>query len=150
MPDLTWFWSFDWLEGSRAFSIAFGTLTSAACLSLALPILYWCLPASRKWIFGARDGRSLALQVGYGVLSISMGFADALCRYIPHRRLGNVHEVFFLTTISLIVILGPRVYPLFRRPALRAVGPFARVALALILVVLVVLPATSVANAFGL
>jgi hypothetical protein len=150
LPDVTSLLSFDWLEGSRTFSIVFGTVTSLACLSLALPILYWCLPASRKWIFTKQSDPHLVLQVGFGVLSISMAFADALCRFIPHPKLGFVHPAFFLTTLGLVVLLGPRVLgvALASKHVPRAITPRAIGALATALVALVAFPISAVVKAF--
>jgi hypothetical protein len=150
LPDLTHFLSFDWLEGSRTFSIAFGTLTAGACLLLAVPILFWCLPGSRAWIFGRDGDRQQLLQIAYGVLCMSMAFADALCRYIPHRKLGVVHPAFFLTTVALVVILAPRIYPLARHAARRSIAPPARAALGVACAALVVFPITAVVRAFWL
>ncbi len=150
MPDATSLLSFDWLEGSRTFSIVFGTVTSLACLSLALPILYWCLPASRKWIFTKESDPHLLLQIGFGVLSISMAFADALCRFIPHPKLGFVHPAFFLTTCALVLLLGPRVLGVaLASERVRSVGPRALVALATALVALVAFPISAVVKAFS-
>jgi Na+/melibiose symporter-like transporter len=150
LPDVTSILSFDWLEGSRTFSIVFGTVTSLACLSLALPILYWCLPASRKWIFTKESDPHLLLQIGFGVLSISMAFADALCRFIPHPKLGFVHPAFFLTTCALVLLLGPRVLGVaLASKRVRSVGPRALVALATALVALVAFPISAVVKAFS-
>jgi Na+/melibiose symporter-like transporter len=150
VPDATSLLSFDWLEGSRTFSIVFGTVTSLACLSLALPILYWCLPASRKWIFTKESDPHLLLQIGFGVLSISMAFADALCRFIPHPKLGFVHPAFFLTTCALVLLLGPRVLGVaLASERVRSVGPRALVALATALVALVAFPISAVVKAFS-
>ena len=150
MPDLTYFFSFDWLEGSRSFDIAIGALTSAACFSLALPILYWCLPASRKWLFTASTDRRQILQAAFGVLTMSMAFANALCRFIPHRRLGVVHPVFFITTLVLVAIIGPRVLRLARnsKPAPAPARRGALAALSAALVTLVVVPIGAVVQAF--
>jgi hypothetical protein len=96
-----------WLEGDRTFTVIFGTISAGACLAVAIPTLYWCLPDSRKWVFGERADPRQFLQLGFGLFGMAMAFANALCRYIPHRPLGVVHPVFFLTTVSLLVVLTP-------------------------------------------
>ena len=140
--------SFDWLEGSRTFSIVFGTLTAGACLALAVPLLAWSLPGSRVAFFPkSADPRGL-LQLAYGVLCMSMAFADALCRYIPHRPLGLVHPAFFLTTLALVAFLGPRIVALLRAGGTPRGVPSTAAALASILAVLFVFPVATVVNAF--
>jgi hypothetical protein len=136
-----------WIEGSRGFSIAFGTVTAFACLAVGLPILNWSLPSRRRWIFSKQFDRALIFQVTCGVMCMSMAFADALCRYIPHRPLGIVHPAFLLTTVALVALLAPRVAVVVadRAPApVRLPGT----ALAALLAVLAVIPISAVINAF--
>jgi hypothetical protein len=139
--------SFEWLEGSRTFSILFGTVTAGACLSLAVPILYWYLPGTRKSLFGERIDPDQRLQFFFGILCMSMAFTDALCRYIPHRPLGWVHPAFFLTTVALVALLGPRVYAVGSGngtgPVRLSSGP-----LFVALVALAAFPISAVVNAF--
>ena len=141
--------SFEWLEGSRTFAIAFGTVTSLACLSIGAPLLYWCLPASRRWFFTkARDPHQY-LQVGFGILCMSMTCADALCRYIPHRPLGIVHPAFFLTTLLIVGLLGVRLAAFARQPGTDARAPsFPSGILVSALVVLFAFPIATVVDAF--
>jgi hypothetical protein len=98
-----------WIEGSRAFDIAFGAATAAACLSVAIPTLWWVLPKSRVWLFSKTIDRNQGLQIAYGIFCMAMAFTDALCRTIPHAYLPGVHPAFFLTTILIVFGLGPRV-----------------------------------------
>jgi hypothetical protein len=109
VPQLTELLSFNWLEGSRTFSIVFGTITSGACLSLAIPTLWWVLPRRERWIFPKAVDPDQRFQLAFGILAMSMAFTDALCRYIPHKPLGFTHPAFFLTTVALALFLGPRV-----------------------------------------
>ncbi|HTW84230.1 MAG TPA: hypothetical protein VMD91_09205 [Candidatus Sulfotelmatobacter sp.] len=100
-------WSF--LEGSRAFDVTWGLVSGALCLTLALPILWWSLPAHRRSLFGrALDARG-NLQLAYGIFAMAMAFTDAGCRLIPHGDLPWVHPTFFVMTLALVVGLGPRV-----------------------------------------
>jgi len=98
-----------WIEGSRAFNIAFGAVTAAACLSVAVPTLWWVFPKSRVWLFSKAIDRNQGIQLAYGIFCMSMAFTDALCRAIPHGHLPWVHPAFFLTTILIVFGLGPRV-----------------------------------------
>jgi hypothetical protein len=118
------FLSFEWLEGSRTFAIAFGTVTSLACLSIGGPLLYWCLPASRRWFFSRSRDPHLYLQIATGVICMSMTCANALCRYIPHRPLGFVHPAFFLTTLLIVGLFGPRMIWFARQPSSDAPRPY--------------------------
>ena len=101
--------SCDWIEGSRAFNVCFGAATSALCLSVAAPTLWWVLPKYRVWIFSPSVDPKQYVQLAYGILCMSMAFTDALCRFIPHQPLPWVHPAFFITTILIAVGLGPRV-----------------------------------------
>jgi hypothetical protein len=150
VPDATSLLSFDWLEGSRTFSIVFGAVTSVACLSLAVPILFWCLPRSRTWLFTKESDPHQYVQIAFGVASISMAFADALCRFIPHQKLGIVHPAFFLTTLALVALVGPRTLALglAKTKVARSVTPRALGALATALAVLVAFPISAVVQAF--
>jgi hypothetical protein len=99
----------DWIEGSRAFNIAFGTTTSLLCLAVAVPILWWVLPKHRVWLFSPELDGDQRIQLAYGVFCMSMAFTDALCRYIPHQPLPWVHPAFFFTTVLIVAGIGPRV-----------------------------------------
>lgn len=147
MTGVAEFMSFGWLEGSPAFDVLFGTLTGAACLALAIPILWWVLPKSRRRLFSERIDPHQYLQLAYGIFCMSMAFTDMLCRFIPHRPLGWVHPSFFLTTVALVAFLGPqlavvafrgRTSPLRASPA----------ALRLVLAAFVAFPVSAVVNAF--
>jgi hypothetical protein len=149
--------SFAWLEGSRLFSIVFGTVTAAMCLSLGIPILTWVLPSSRAWLFPRSVDPHQYLQIGYGVLCMAMACTDALCRYIPHRPLGWVHPAFFVTTVALTLMLGPWIVALVVRrlrdgsvaSMVRLPGAsVARIGLAAILLALIALPSLTTIDAF--
>jgi hypothetical protein len=100
---------FDWIEGSRAFDLAWGFTTAALCLAVAVPMLWWILPGHRRSYFGAAIDPHNRLQLGYGVFCMAMAFTNAGCRAIPHDDLGFVHPTFFLITVAIVVGLGPRV-----------------------------------------
>jgi hypothetical protein len=101
---------FDALDASRTFSIAFGTVTSGLCLLIAVPMLWWMLPRHRRAVFDADVDPHGYLQIACGVAAMAMAWANALCRYIPHGPLGAVHPAFFITTLVLLLALGPTVY----------------------------------------
>ena len=149
----------DWFEAidaSRGFSIVFGTITAGLCLAIAIPMLWWTLPAHRVRVFNPRTDDKLYFQAGYGIAAMAMGWANALCRYIPHARLGLVHPAFFVTTLLLVGFLGPRVARrLFaRRPATPSTAParlriVQRLSLALVLAVAVAIPMLALVGAFA-
>jgi hypothetical protein len=114
----------NWIEGTRTFNILFGATTSAACFAVAIPVLWWVLPRHRLPFFGPAVDRNGRIQLAYGIFCMSMAFTDALCRFIPHQKLPWVHPAFFITTIIIVAMLGPRVaYLAFRqRAAQRARG----------------------------
>ncbi len=142
-PDLL---SFSWLEGDRTFSIVFGTITSAACFAVAVPTLWWYLPKHRRRLFPTNVDPRQKLQFWFGMFAMAMAFTNALCRYIPHGRLGYTHPVFFFTTIVLVVFLGSRVIAAARHRILRVQLPSS--ALAFALAVLFVVPLTATVVAF--
>jgi hypothetical protein len=158
----------DWFEAidaSRGFSIVFGTITAGLCLSIAIPMLWWTLPAHRIRVFNPRTDDKLYFQAGYGIAAMAMGWANALCRYIPHARLGLVHPAFFVTTLLLVGFLGPRVarrlFAVRRATASKAPARFAastaparlrivqRLSLALVLAVAVAIPMLALVGAFA-
>ena len=108
-------WSF--LEGSRTFDLAWGLATAALCLALAVPILWWSLPAHRRSLFGTALDPHGNLQVGYGVFTMAMAFTNLGCRAIPHGDLPLVHPTFFAMTVALVLGLGPRILVVARRRA---------------------------------
>jgi len=111
------------MEGSRAFDLGWGIVTCGACLALAIPVLWWSLPAHRRSLFGSAidpDGR---LQLAYGVFAMAMAFTNAGCRAIPHGDLPYVHPTFFLITAALALGLGPRVVLLAVSPPADAATP---------------------------
>jgi hypothetical protein len=135
---------FDWIEGDRTFSIVFGTITAGACFAMAIPTLWWFLPSKKRWIFPQSLDPHRYLQLAFGLFAMAMAFTNALCRYIPHGHLGVVHPVFFVTTLTLAAILGPRVIATARGRTLRASFAVYTAALA----VLVTAPLAAVVNAF--
>jgi hypothetical protein len=105
---------FAFLEGDRTFSLIYGFVTGGLCLAVAIPILWWVLPASRRSFFGERIDPASRLQVAYGVLCMAMAFTDVGCRAIPHGTLAYVHPTFFVMTLILVAALGPRVLAVAR------------------------------------
>ena len=98
----------EWMEGSRAFDIAWGLVSAATCLALAVPLLWWWLPAHRRSFFGSAIDPRFRLQLGYGLFCMAMAGTNVGCRAIPHDDLPFVHPAFFLITVALVVALGPR------------------------------------------
>jgi hypothetical protein len=94
----------------------YGLVTGGCCLALAIPILYWSLPAHRRSFFGAAIDPSYHLQLAYGIFCMAMAFTDIGCRSIPHGELAFVHPTFFLMTVTLVVTIGPRIAAMLRRP----------------------------------
>jgi hypothetical protein len=105
---------FAFLEGDRTFSLIYGFVTGGLCLAVAIPILWWVLPASRRSFFGPRIDPESRLQVAYGILCMAMAFTDVGCRAIPHGPLPYVHPAFFFMTLVLVAVLGPRVVAIAR------------------------------------
>jgi hypothetical protein len=105
---------FEFLEGDRTFSIVYGLVTGGMCLAVAVPLLYWVLPAHRRSFFGTAIDPSYALQLAYGIFSMAMAFTDIGCRAIPHGPLEFVHPTFFLMTLVLVGSLAPRVIAMAR------------------------------------
>lgn len=99
---------FAFLEGDRAFGLAYGFVTGGLCLALAIPLLYWLLPGRERSFFGPRIDPHRRLQTAYGVFCLAMAFTDVGCRAIPHGELAYVHPAFFVLTVALVVGLGPR------------------------------------------
>jgi hypothetical protein len=98
------------LEGSRAFDIAWGTVTALICFSLGLPALFGWLRARREGtpsIFGAATDPSRRLQFAWGLFAMGMGGTNLGCRYINHRYLSGVHEGFFALTLVVVAVLLP-------------------------------------------
>lgn len=97
------------LEGSREFDIIWGTLSGLVCLALAVPVLWWWLPAHRRSFFGTRIDPAYRMQLAYGLFAMAMFGTNLGCRYIPHGFLEYVHPAFALITLALIVTLSPRI-----------------------------------------
>jgi hypothetical protein len=96
------------LEGSRDFDIAWGTVTGTLCLLAALPVLVAYVWRKQWSMFGPQIDPKRRLQLGYGIVTIGMGFTNYLCRYIPHNYLLGVHEGWFVITLILLAVVGPR------------------------------------------
>lgn len=105
------------LEGSRAFDIAWGTVTGALCLSVAVPSLMWVLPGRTRRIFGSAVDPHQRLQLGWGLFAMFMAFTNLGCRYIDHAYLEGVHEGFFAVTLVVLAVMVPAVLRA-RRPAI--------------------------------
>jgi hypothetical protein len=105
---------FSFLEGDRAFSLAYGFTTGSLCLALAIPLLYWVLPGSKRSFFGPRIDPEYRLQLFYGIFCMAMAFTDIGCRAIPHGALMYVHPAFFFITLVLAIALGPRLVQVAR------------------------------------
>jgi hypothetical protein len=100
--------SWDWIEGSRAFDVTWGLVAGAICLALAVPMLWWWLPAHRRSFFGAAIDPTYRLQLAYGLFCMAMAGTNVGCRSIPHDDLSLVHPAFFLITVGLVVAFAPR------------------------------------------
>jgi hypothetical protein len=98
-----------WIEGTRTFNVIFGLVTAAVCFSVAIPTLWWVLPAHKAWLFSRGADRYRRIQLAYGLFCMAMAFTDAGCRIFPHPPLPWVHPAFFLTTLIIGFGLGPRV-----------------------------------------
>jgi hypothetical protein len=97
------------LEGDRTFDLVSGAASGAISLALAVPILWWWLPAHRRSLFGTAIDPTYRLQLAYGLLGMAMFGTNSLCRFIPHGFLEYVHPTFAFITLALIVGLGPRI-----------------------------------------
>lgn len=130
---------------SHLTELVIGTVTGGACLALALPTLFWYLPSKRRPIFARSTDPRALFQLGFGLVCMAMAFADALCRFIPHRQLDLVHPVFLLTTAALAAFVAPKLYRAARGSAARAAAP---AGLAVLLAVFVTVPLGVVIHAF--
>ncbi|HEV3087676.1 MAG TPA: hypothetical protein VGX96_10675 [Candidatus Elarobacter sp.] len=99
---------FDWIEGTRGFDVAWGLVTGALCLAVAVPVLWWWLPEHRRAFFPRAVDPRYRLQLAYGLFAMAMAFTNVGCRIIPHDGLGAVHPAFFLITVALVAGLAPR------------------------------------------
>jgi hypothetical protein len=104
-----------WMEGSRAFDVTWGLVTGAACLALAVPILWWWLPEHRRPFFARSVDPRHRLQLAYGLFCMAMAGTNVGCRAIPHDDLTIVHPVFFAITVALVATLAPRIVALALR-----------------------------------
>jgi hypothetical protein len=107
--------TFPWLEGSRLFSILLGTVLAGASFTIAIPTLWWFLPAHRRRLFAASADPRQLLQLALGLVAMALAVANALCRYIPHGPLGAWHAFFFFSTLLLAAAAGPLVLRAARR-----------------------------------
>jgi hypothetical protein len=111
----------DFIEGSRAFDITWGTVTGCLCLLVAAPTLWWILPKHARSIFPESIDPQRRLQFGWGIFGMFMAFTNFGCRFIDHRYLEGVHEGFFAITLIVLAVLAPLVVRAIRRqPALAA------------------------------
>jgi len=111
----------DFIEGSRAFDITWGTVTGCLCLLVAAPTLWWILPKHARSIFPESIDPQRRLQFGWGIFGMFMAFTNFGCRFIDHRYLEGVHEGFFAITLIVLAVLAPLVVRALRRqPALAA------------------------------
>ena len=108
--------AWEWMEGSRAFEIAWGMTAALACLSVAYPLLWWHLPAHRRSFFGTSLDPSGRLQFWYGIFAMAMVMTNLGCRVLPHADLPFVHPTFFLVSVALVAGLAPRVVWLVTHP----------------------------------
>ena len=97
------------LEGDRAFDLIWGTASGALVLALAIPILWWWLPAHRRSLFGTAIDPAYRLQLAYGLFAMAMFGTNFFCRFIPHGFLEYVHPTFAFITGGLLLGIGPRV-----------------------------------------
>jgi len=74
------------MEGSRTFDLGVGLVTGTLCLALAVPILWWQLPAQRRSFFGSAVDPHQRLQLGYGIFCMAMACTNVGCRAIPHGQ----------------------------------------------------------------
>jgi hypothetical protein len=98
------------LEGSRAFDIAWGTVTALICFGLgAWTITSWVQLRRRHGvsIFGQALDPGRGLQLAWGIFAMGMGGTNLGCRYIDHRYLSGVHEGFFALTLLVVAVLTP-------------------------------------------
>jgi mannitol-specific phosphotransferase system IIBC component len=98
------------LEGSRAFDIAWGTVTALICFGLGSATLAVWLRARRTGapsLFGAATDPNRGLQLAWGIFAMGMGGTNLGCRYIDHRYLSGVHEGFFALTLVVVTVLLP-------------------------------------------
>lgn len=109
------------LEGTRAFDIAWGTVTGGLCFALGFAALYLWLDArgrDRASLFGRAVDPDGGLHLAWAIFALVMGGSNLGCRYIDHYYLAGVHEGFFVLTLAVFAILGPYVRraALTRRP----------------------------------
>jgi hypothetical protein len=97
------------LEGSRAFDIAWGTITALLCFSLGLPALVHFIKVRRGAapLFGTAVDPGGKLQFAWGLFAMGMGGTNLGCRYIDHRYLEGVHEGFFGLTLIVVAVMLP-------------------------------------------
>jgi hypothetical protein len=101
--------SWDWIEGSRAFDVTWGLVAAAACLAVAVPMLWWWLPEHRRAFFARAVDPRYRLQLAYGLFGMAMAGTNLGCRAIPHDDLALVHPAFFLITVAFVAAFAPRV-----------------------------------------
>ncbi len=111
------------LEGTRAFDIAWGTVTGGLCFALGFAALYLWLDARRRGgdsLFGSVVDPDGGLHLAWAIFALAMGGTNVGCRYIDHRYLAGVHEGFFVLTLVVFAVLGPQMRraALARRPEL--------------------------------
>jgi hypothetical protein len=97
------------VDGDRAFDLIWGTTTGALSLTLAVPMLRWCLLKHRLSVFGEAIDPTYRLQLAYGLFGTAMFGTNFFCRFIPHGFLEYVHPTFAAITALMLAGLGPRV-----------------------------------------
>jgi hypothetical protein len=105
------------LEGSRAFDIAWGTVTGLLCFGIGGVLVASWVQLRRTGgasLFGRERDPGRGLQLAWAIFAMGMGGTNMGCRYIDHRYLEGVHEGFFALTLLVIAVAGP--------PALRFVA----------------------------
>ncbi len=97
------------IEGTRAFDVIWGTATAAILFLIGWNVLYWWQPQHRVRIFSPSVDPTMRLQFYWGLLAMGMAGTNIGCRYIPHAFLESVHIGFAFITLTITLVLGPRV-----------------------------------------
>jgi hypothetical protein len=98
------------LEGSRAFDIAWGTVTGLICFAIGTALVTSWVQLRRTngpSLFGRERDPGRGLQLAWAIFAMGMGGTNMGCRYIDHLYLEGVHEGFFALTLLVVAIAGP-------------------------------------------